>query len=1688
MRKNTSIDSIKKNVLRDHYPFIKDYSQQTRKDIISNTESGLNKMKQYKNIAGELAVRYPRLFSYVVNRDEAYKLGITQAKLLSEISTQLGGGKDSNSNANVNYARERIEEIKKIIQRLNTLDLSNIQKTAVDIMKQLEDLELELEKSISDENTGIGARINPDTILSNLQTLKSTLEKSASGTYTKSDVIADIAVPVPQFDFNIDTVEFGGILLNMSQSYSNIFNFGADTNKFIKNIMGIVINGSIEQIREYINTIKQQKYVNNEFKAAIIRIVEESIAKYSPSSVSVSVSVSVSSGSSGPSLSEIRSSIIKKMNDLITRVLFYEGNKGDVSDLNRDKVFQINNEEYDSTFGLCKDIIEKYLAENEKLDVAIGKLQNTVGDLRKYNKESEQNETDTNPIIAHLQPKVSFMLEVLRYVSNSNNKEIDNGDKSIIENILRESETVSSKDNPIVICGDIESEFFDEMVQLCNQLKNQNKIGALGEIQKYLHGYRTSDKEGYGYKRLLDRVQENFRGSDIAKVNVFLRYYNKNMTEDLARKINEIYVKKIVDNDILFLGHMENFIIWQKMVELLKKLTTKKMYDKNISDNIISVINDAYGKFSSVSGNNPVNIMKSDESNLFIKMSKYNMFMQNYPHTKNLQQIRLIPSKFYTGSYTTRVYNTIFEKIGSSTEIRGEVIGELLQPEYYGTASDESGEEANIMNIIKNIYEPDFSILKRQQIQKQIGGSKDKLNDIIKKNEQAEKIKSNRDKIGVIGEILALLSDSATDYEGKKNRYNKLVDEYTIEYNHVYSYMRYLILIATNQFFTENYVVYEYMNKGIVEFYKRVIDNMIKDLESGNVTEPHIVLVRKYYYTVIYKLKRFIDTLTKNMSRSDIIDIKAVFSYDKNSENLRNMLILLNYFKPILESYNEMFQNQITIYARLNDIRTEIDYSDKVFVSELEREEVRGVSENPLRSSAESLRSSNIFTRNRDTSKMITVPDRCRPYKEKLQAGAELTDIETKFTEVFDSKNFPENSDISKYMTLETQLAKKKGVCIMTYGYSGTGKTYTLFGSGDREGVLKSTLVNINGLEKVNFRLYEIYGMGLPYSFYWENENKKSRLEDIYHRIFHYNLTNNTQSINVEKDAENNTFNEILPRDFRDFIENKDNYVSINKEHISDVFGNFSNFTEQIDKIRKDKKRIRETPNNPESSRSILVYDFDLYVGSTEAKDSVRFMIVDLPGREELTQTYIEPYIGNEHIRELISHNIQDKTKPYKDANIERIKMIITCMALNPMVLSVFDCGIIFNTFNNDYKGDARNKAELIIKILGNKINNSNDELKNKLKLIFQNNNGKLERTGQPAFGCEKETYQYEGLAGIFIISELIQAADFENIENIYTKIVDRYINDPIKRTIENTNGKYILDLIKGLLETKFKGSKTIDSVISMLKNIGVYGEENKNVSDQNMQQNILNIISQNEEEILKNIQKIKEDLYELVKYDYILTPFEGIYINENIIGLIKFLSSKLIKSDGKSQQNIEKQPPITVDDQRNIARTLLISKDLVKDKYKKDNISYGAKLIQLLQLQKDKDFLTRYQPLYINKEKEVDNDSIEICWKENKNNNNNIYLDTERLKAQQEQMAKGYAAEKIFNMDKPLITDILEPYIETVSKSESQLGSESIKKIKDYKIFYLFGNYDDDEKTQYKCEHQIKLLKNTENFIRAIV
>jgi hypothetical protein len=230
-------------------------------------------------------------------------------------------------------------------------------------------------------------------------------------------------------------------------------------------------------------------------------------------------------------------------------------------------------------------------------------------------------------------------------------------------------------------------------------------------------------------------------------------------------------------------------------------------------------------------------------------------------------------------------------------------------------------------------------------------------------------------------------------------------------------------------------------------------------------------------------------------------------------------------------------------------------------------------------------------------------------------------------------------------------------------------------------------------------------------------------------------------------------------------------------------------------------------------------------------------------------------------------------------------------------------------------------------------------------------------------------------------------------------------------------------------------------------------------------------------------ISEIKTQLKEILKYDYLITPFEGIYINENIIGLIKYLSGQLLKQNSNRSKIPDvldsakvKQPEMTLEDQRNIVRLWLMNKNL-KAFYAEYYASNKKTLNELFGIR-----TIHYDNAYLTEERPPTRE--ELLY-------NNVYSpipanDIVKLVKQQRYLIKNtYISSKIFNFDKPIITDILEPYIEDSSESASSLHNKSA--IKDFKVFYLLGNYDEQNKTDFKCEHQIKLLDNTKNFIQAI-
>jgi hypothetical protein len=140
------------------------------------------------------------------------------------------------------------------------------------------------------------------------------------------------------------------------------------------------------------------------------------------------------------------------------------------------------------------------------------------------------------------------------------------------------------------------------------------------------------------------------------------------------------------------------------------------------------------------------------------------------------------------------------------------------------------------------------------------------------------------------------------------------------------------------------------------------------------------------------------------------------------------------------------------------------------------------------------------------------------------------------------------------------------------------------------------------------------------------------------------------------------------------------NYTIIDNSDIN----SFSKFTEKVDKKRKEYGRIKRTVNNPESSRSIMIYEFKLLLNNNK---TVSFIVMDLPGKENILSTYVDnnttrsenimsrPYDKKE--KDFIEENntnskllgIQIKQKYIGDHYERAIKAAIF---MNPMFISVF--------------------------------------------------------------------------------------------------------------------------------------------------------------------------------------------------------------------------------------------------------------------------------------------------------------------------------------------------------------------------------------------------------------------------------
>ena len=314
--------------------------------------------------------------------------------------------------------------------------------------------------------------------------------------------------------------------------------------------------------------------------------------------------------------------------------------------------------------------------------------------------------------------------------------------------------------------------------------------------------------------------------------------------------------------------------------------------------------------------------------------------------------------------------------------------------------------------------------------------------------------------------------------------------------------------------------------------------------------------------------------------------------------------------------------------------------------------------------------------------------------------------------------------------------------------------------------------------------------------------------------------------------------------------------------------------------------------------------------------------------------------------------------------------------------------------------------------------------------------------------------------------------------------------------------------------------------MIDSLTDLNSLKEYITNLQNSNFKSLIMKDLLNRSNTDITNINDLKTLLKKKIKYDFYTTGYEGIFINENIMGIIKYLAETGLKdSQGNTYtaENIKQKLNITDQDisKLNVNRQLAISRILAHsnntkqlddptDLSNQDNCDdQPAQPAQAAQPAQSSQLIPWKQDLQITQAKQAQAKKIQSLSRketvEQYKSDNGAKLiecpdipkqlfyisqnlddnkpetinkaeytyDKDNLESTFDLVNNDYRSDRMFTFSNPLIKNILGPY----------LGSG---KIETFLLFYLFGN-DDKELRELKCKNQYLLLESTRSFIEAI-
>jgi hypothetical protein len=481
------------------------------------------------------------------------------------------------------------------------------------------------------------------------------------------------------------------------------------------------------------------------------------------------------------------------------------------------------------------------------------------------------------------------------------------------------------------------------------------------------------------------------------------------------------------------------------------------------------------------------------------------------------------------------------------------------------------------------------------------GNIKQRLDELLLVKQQIEKGLQNKyilkggnwdDYNQTISSMYQLINEIKMDI----NQFKKIAMKFNLRYIQFYYHQYFVINYINLIFFRKNYIITRFISRGLVSFYLSICEDIYKKMNNNKILKENKIISYffKYHYMTISIIKSFLEKLYSSWdtilnpslgerNRPKINSYKFIMKNPviKYNTNLSKGILLFDIFKNILDNYYTYQAPPVAVYLRINDF------------GNIQRKTFKKSTENRTK-----------FDQN--AFDVCTLPPTGETQLKLTSYKQNISDVE--FKEIYDPEGFNDNAVLSNYMGIPSFLTDNRSIMMITYGYSGVGKTFTLFGGGDNKGVLQNSIIGIQGTEKILCRCFEIYGKALPYKSYWLNKSPN----DYNHKLHIYNLSNFN---NIVEDPEISTnFNEYLNKTKGI---NEDTYYQLNPEQVSV----FEKVVSGIDKIRIEKGRIKKTVNNPVSSRSIMMYEFKLILKGNKVS---RFIVMDLPGKEDVISSYVD--------------------------------------------------------------------------------------------------------------------------------------------------------------------------------------------------------------------------------------------------------------------------------------------------------------------------------------------------------------------------------------------------------------------------------------------------------------------------------